>query len=58
MFMLDIPSFTSLYLMYGRRETKFCSIGWTIVPPVTSIQFTQCKGKLTTSDLFTKKETT
>ena len=41
--------------MYG-REIAFCSIGWTIAPPVT--QFTQCKGKLTTSDLLTKKETT
>ena len=56
--MINTPSFTSLYHMYGRREIAFCSIGWTIVPTVTSIQFTQCKGKLTTSDLLTKKETT
>ena len=33
------------------------SIGWTIAPPVTCTQSTQCKRKLTTSNLLTKKQT-
>ena len=49
-------------LIYGRgsKMDEFYraeSIGWAISPQLTCTQSTQCKGKLRTSDLLTKKHT-
>ena len=43
--------------MYG-RESRFAQLDGQLLLHTDLIQLTQCKGKLTTSDLLTKMETT